>query len=90
MGQTNQSGSYVATHTNASGCLSHTNFYFDRKSCHRVIFLRRGKLQMQEPLARRAQLLTRVAMLITVNASGADVFDFADEFALYINNPSVM
>lgn len=76
--QTNQSGSYIATHTNASGCPSAQTF---------TLTVNPPPSNLPSPwqtadigAVGAAGSASHASGTFTVNASGADVFDFADEF----------
>lgn len=76
--QTNQSGNYVATHTNAAGCQSTQTF---------TITVNPPPSNLPSPwqtadvgAVAAAGSASHASGTFTVNASGADVFDFADEF----------
>lgn len=76
--QTNQSGNYIATHTNASGCQSTQTF---------TVTVNPPPSNLPSPwqtadvgAVGAAGSASHSGGTFTVNASGADVFDFADEF----------
>jgi hypothetical protein len=76
--QTNQSGSYVATHTNAAGCPSTQTF---------TLTVNPQPSNLPSPwqtadigAVATAGSANHSSGTFTVTASGADVFDFADEF----------
>jgi hypothetical protein len=76
--QTNQSGNYIATHTNASGCPSTQTF---------TLTVNPPPSNLPAPwltadigAVGAAGSASHSSGTFTVNASGADVFDFADEF----------
>jgi len=76
--QTSQSGSYIATHTNASGCASSQTF---------SLTVNPPPSNLPAPwqtsdigAVAAAGSASHSSGTFTINASGADVFDFADEF----------
>ncbi len=76
--QTNQSGNYVTTHTNASGCTSTQTFSLtvDPPPSN----LPSPWLTADVGAVGAAGSASYANSTFTINASGADVFDFADEF----------
>jgi glycosidase len=82
--QTNQSGSYIATHTNAAGCTSTQAF---------TLTVNPPPSNLPSPwltsdigAVGAAGSASYANGIFTINASGADVFDFADEFR-YVYQP---
>lgn len=82
--QVNQSGSYTVTHTNASGCTSTQTF---------TLTVNPPPSNLPSPwltadvgAVGAAGSASHARGTFTVNASGADVFDFADEFR-YVYQP---
>jgi hypothetical protein len=82
--QTNQSGNYVATHTNAAGCPSTQTFSLTVNPPPSN--LPSPWLTTDIGAVAAGGSASHASGTFTVNASGADVFDFADEFR-YVYQP---